>query len=378
MKKKVVAVCQDPGAACAIAPVIVSMRESDKYDLLVVGYKYSREVYKSRGIEYSTFCELGVGGIGNKQLSGFLEKQKPDLLLLGTSLFGDFLEKQLTILAREKEIRTLAVLDYWSNYWQRFSDPDGENKLKYVPDFIAIMDDFAKKEMINEGFDADKLVVTGQPYFDDIKDECGKFTELDRNNFLENLGVDAGGTFIVFASQPIEKYRGGNPEREDFLGFTEKTSRDALIDALNDIKNKSGAKFSLFIKLHPKEDLGGYNISKKCDFPVFVNQDADPRRLIFSADIVTGITSVFMIEAMFAGRPVISIQPNLSKRDFLFTNHLGLTRGVYRPEDLEPALTGAMSEKGPGKESNDRQDKYLHHANATGNLLKLIGGITEI
>lgn len=372
MEKKIIAVCQDPGAACAIAPAIIELEKRGTYDLLVIGYRYSQEVFRNKGISFTTFEELGMESAEAGQLSAFLDREKPSLLILGTSVVGDSLEKDLTLLAKEKNIRTLAVLDYWSNYWQRFSGTDGTGRLKYAPDFIAIMDDFAKEEMVREGFSEEKLIVTGQPYFDSIKDDYDNFTTEDRKRFLGSLGVDKDDLFVVFASQPIEKYRGAGSGKDDFLGFTEKVSRDVLIGALNGIKKKTGVKFSLFIKLHPKEDLNDYNMTRECDFPVFVNQEADPRQLIFSADIVTGITSVFMVEAMFARKPVISIQPDLIKKDYLFTNDLGLTEGVYRQEDLEPVLARVILDKKAGKPAEGKQDKYLHHPNAAENLLKLI------
>lgn len=375
MKKKIIAVCQDPGAASAIAPVIIGLHRLNKYNLLVIGYQYSQKVYRDKGIAFSTFEELGIKSTDNGQLSVFLDKQKPSLLLLGTSEVGDYLEKDLTCLAREKNIKTLAVLDYWSNYWQRFSDRNGKNRLGYMPDFIAVMDDFAREEMLKEGFDGRRLLVTAQPYFDSIKADYAKFAKSDKERFLKSLGVSTDGLFIVMASQPIEKYRGADSGKPDFLGFTEKTSRDILIDALNSIKAWHNINLTLFIKLHPKEDLGSYNIIKKCNFPVLVNQDADSRKLIFSADIVTGITSVFMVEAMFAQKMVISIQPNLIKKDFLFTNRLGLTMGVYKPKDLEPVLERAIFDEKFRKDIKDKQCQYLHSPDATDNICKAIESI---
>ena len=93
-------------------------------------------------------------------MDGILDNPKASLLLTGTSYNSVDLEKKFIASARERGVPSLAVLDFWSNFALRFSRGDGG--LENIPDRIAVMDEWAREEMIAAGFDATRLVVTAR------------------------------------------------------------------------------------------------------------------------------------------------------------------------------------------------------------------------
>ena len=107
-------------------------------------------------------------------------------LLTATSANGIDLEKLFLGAARRLGVPALAVLDFWSNYRQRFSDQ--RDNLIYLPDRIAVMDEHARTEMIAEGFAPELLSVTGQPAFDALEPAQQRFTPDARAAVRAQLG----------------------------------------------------------------------------------------------------------------------------------------------------------------------------------------------
>jgi hypothetical protein len=57
-----------------------------------------------------------------------------------------------------------------------------------------------------------------------------------------------------------------------------------------------------------------------------------------AADLVTGINSMLLVEACYLGCVTVSIQPGLRFPDALPTNDLGISRAVYRREEIKPVV----------------------------------------
>ena len=77
---------------------------------------------------------------------------------------------------------------------------------------------------------------------------------------------------------------------------------------------------------------------------VRVLQDVPPRHLIAAADVVTGMTSTFLLEAALMGRPTISLQPHRLFSDG-FVDHLRpLLDLAVAPDECQRLLVAALAE----------------------------------
>src|SRR5439155_26814133 len=103
-------------------------------------------------------------------------------------------ESRFVEAARTLAIPSIAVLDSWVNYAQRFP---------VRPDCIAVMDEHAKADLIAEGFDARALVVTGQPATDDLCAFSRAFDDDQRRQWRNRLGAERDGLLVLFVSQPF-------------------------------------------------------------------------------------------------------------------------------------------------------------------------------
>jgi hypothetical protein len=262
------------------------------------------------------------------------------MLLTGTSDNGVNLEKPFLAAARQLRIPSLAVLDHWMNYRLRFADQRGE--LVYLPDRIAIMDEQARTEMIAEGFDPERLVVTGQPAFDELESLRHSATPQQRKTVRQMLGVADDERLILFASEPISTMCGTEPSQPLYPGYTEQTVVRALISALARLAACRTEKMVLVVRPHPLEKLEGLKAPANGPMRVVLDGRGRGRDVVLAADLVTGMTTMLLVEACLLGCVVLSLQPGLRLADVLPTNRWGVSRGVYRKEEIEPTLANLL------------------------------------
>ncbi len=244
--------------------------------------------------------------LSNEEIEKILKSEKPDFVLCGTSLGNESLDKRFTRIAKKIGIPCAAVLDFWVNYKVRF--------INAMPDKIFVMDEFAKDEMIKEGFNPDMIVVTGNPHFDSFKE------------------LKSEGDFAVFFSQPFS-------ELENNLGMNE----FEILKDIEDVWKKLKIDKDLKIKLHPTTK----NREKYEEFleGKFSMTEENAKSLIDNSFLVIGMNSMALFEASVCGRKTLSYQPGLNIKDPLITNKMGISKAVYKKEDLADALKKLIDEK---------------------------------
>jgi len=287
MKPNIYPVYQDPGGRAALLPVIQQLQADAAVDVVSGG--------------------------------------KVDFLLAGTSMDG---YEKTEIDKYRGCVPTLSVLDFWSNYRVRFADKLGN--LAYLPDTIAVMDDLAVKEMVEEGFPPERLVVTGQPAFDCLGDKKRDFTYARERATRLYYGCREGRKTIVFASQP-------HARQPYTIGYTEHTVLRLLIDALPD-------NADLIIRPHPRENIA--DLMQYMEIPrITVQRKEMVHELLMSADLVVGMNTELLVEACYLGCIVLSIQPGLIGRDCLPTNRSGHSWALYDHTRLAGTLTTLLEDK---------------------------------
>ncbi|MBI2583905.1 MAG: CDP-glycerol glycerophosphotransferase family protein, partial [Candidatus Aenigmarchaeota archaeon] len=97
----------------------------------------------------------------------------------------------------------------------------------------------------------------------------------------------------------------------------------------------------------------------------------DPRRAFMASDLVLTPFSTVATEALYCGKPVISVQPGLVGEDFLITNKLGVNPVVYRKEDLKPALERAMNDPAYQEEMARMREGFVPEGRATERVTRL-------
>ena len=362
----IAAVCGDAGGANAVAPVIRALRRAAGYTVQALAYGVARTTWREKGIDFQELSESTTVD----DAAAFLKRVGAGLVLLGTSVNGIDLEKRFLKAARRLGTPTLAVLDFWSNYLPRFADEQG--RLGELPDVIAIMDDQTCADMERQGFPRERLIVTGQPAFDELAALGKAATPQQRAATREVLGVDPDERLIVFASQPLTALYGADPSNPGYLGYTEQTVLALLARCLEPISCRAGQRMVLWVRPHPRENPAALQPSASARVRAVVSGQGDGRELTLAADLVTGMTSVFLVEACLLGCPVLSLQPGLRAADPLPTNRAGWSRPVYHEEDMEPALESLLLDDAARAALRHRQEEADVAVSATRHVLALI------
>lgn len=345
-KYKVIATNHDPAGALAIAPVIRRLKDDSIIEVIVIGTGYSKEIFSTQGIDFKDDSDYGSSNISDLA-EMIVEAECPDLILMGTSRVNS-LEKELTLVARRRSIKTLAVQDYWSNYWKRFSNLETNKRLIYLPDKIAVMDDLAKKEMLMESFPEECLVVTGNPHFDDIQHSIKGYDFQKIEMMRKHLAIKENSVVISFISETQAEDFGTASDKPGslgrYIGYTEVDALAGLVSAMNVIcKAHKDEPFTIVVKLHPREEKAPFlpdKLPENLDFTVV--KAYDPRGIVAISKVVVGMTSALLFEAGLMGKPAISFQPNLIGPDIAIGDRLGISSLAKSGRELLNLLQKAL------------------------------------
>ncbi|MBN2459879.1 CDP-glycerol glycerophosphotransferase family protein [Candidatus Woesearchaeota archaeon] len=317
MKKKVLAASWHPGGINSIIPVIKRLSEEKKAEVVTIGHQYSEKILDAANMDYLTVHDYGLADASYGSMEKVLSQEAPDLVLTGTSSQDDsnrdVLEQTLTLAAREKPIPSLAVFDFWANYSMRFDDIYTGEKFKFLPDRIAIMDQYAEKAMLDEGFEKERLVITGNPHFDDLEAKAKSFSERDKQDINERIGLKSK-LMVFYAANAWKKDKAG-------CGYWDLDNIILIDETISGLPGNQKQKAGLVIKLHPRtpggdvEEIRDYLKSSQSNPSIVA--DIGTQQLVLASDLTLTSNSTVGIEAVYMGKPCISIQPGLKGKDFL-------------------------------------------------------------
>jgi hypothetical protein len=336
--KKILLLACDPGGANTVAPLFTPLNNAG-FQVKLFGKNSALDRYKIIGVSGVDISEFIAGSYFESVLN-FVKTQGPDLVVTGTSA-EDFTEKYIWKACEQLNIPSFAILDQWINYGIRFSkyklsEIELYNKNKehsFMPSKICVMDDYAKQKTVLEGIDFARVVVTGQPYFDWLASNIA---------INPNKQSDSSKT-ILFVSEPISQSCG------KYLGYTEKTIFDELVKVLQKISSENNTKTNVLIKPHPREDSAYFERfmeNNKFENLVFkVVQRSNFFELIQQADLICGMSSMALLEAIILKKNVVSIQIGLDKESPFILDILGILKSIKNNCDLYDKIKSVLIDK---------------------------------
>jgi len=335
--KKILMFARDPGGANTIIPLVPAFMAKG-YEVILYAKDVAFTKFSEANLNPNSICEE-FSCISPENIGVFLEKISPDLIITGTSA-DDNTEKLIWDEGNKLLMPSFAIIDQWVNYGLRFS-PYGVGQIEefkknpeltYLPTKICVMDKIAKFEATKENIPPEKLVVTGQPYFQALKE---KFDKIPQTPHEEKI--------ITFVSEPITDTYGNS----EFWGYTEKTVFSDFLEELESFSEETGLKFSLTIKLHPKESKNNYDEVKSSEnVKISVDTSTQSLKLIKNSDLIVGMSSMFLIEAAILGKMVISVQTGLKRENPFILNRLGKLKSVTSKSLIKQELRKSLKEGG--------------------------------
>lgn len=187
-------------------------------------------------------------------------------------------------------------------------------------DYLLVWGEKLKKDYINAGFNENKIIVVGHPYYESIP-----------HNF--NLRFDLKNILIISKSSLGAQKNDGRIRLQDNANCL------LYLYELQDLLLSLDVS-SVRLRLHPSEDEVWYK--DNIDTKFFIIDKKDLKSSMEEASLVIGPKSTVFIEALYYGVNYVLYEPSI---DGLDMNNLELTSPFYSDDSKIPYATNIMDLK---------------------------------
>ena len=281
-----------------------------------------------------------------------IEVEKPDLVLITCGYCQ--LGRAAAIVGKLKGVPTLEVqhgnIGPSHRGYMHAKDeiaPDGCINSPYcpIPDKTAVYGNYYKDLLTKaSAYPEDSVVVTGQPRYDLLADADKIF---DKKKFYERYKLDPKKKIVLIMTENL-------PIFEDNVIFLENVLKST----------KKIPDIQIVVKPHPNEKSRWYEevIKKENIKAAVLSKRSDTYEAIYACDLMIAFFSTTITEALILERSVITV--NLTGRpDPMPYAESGAAIGVYRSEDLVPAIKSALYDKNTRERLKNDRERFIyeHH-----------------
>ncbi len=276
---------------------------------------------------------------------------RPALVLAGTSTNQDTFGLKLIAAARAAGIETAAAIDAPQNLDVRFRG-NSDDPLAHAPDWLLVPDPGSREACAELGFPAARIVLCGHPYFDRVRNAGRTLEAQDRATLRRRLfpGHAEPQKVVLFAAEPSKSVGGLKEFQRDgdytLVGRGGHANRTCIVleEMLDAIATLPSPAYTV---LRPHPASGDEAMEELAPFIGefdHVANEGPVSELIHAADLVAGLTSMVLVEAVLMGRPSLSVVPRACERDWQITIAAGLTPCVWRRDELRKILPGTLND----------------------------------
>lgn len=217
---------------------------------------------------------------------------KCNWVLSGTGWQSSF-ERQAIALGRSLGKKTVAFLDHWVNYRERF-DEAGRSVL---PDEIWVGD--IEAEGIARGlFGETPVLLKPNPYVEDLVAEISR---------IQTGKSKSAATRILYVCEPVADHALAQYHNERYWGYTE---HDALRFFLTNVTALGQPIDAITIRPHPSEKADKYHWARGLlSLSIKFGGQKTLLEETLESEIVVGCESMAMVVGLLAGKRVISTIP---------------------------------------------------------------------
>lgn len=352
--KKILLMARDPGGANTIIPLVPALQKKG-YQVLLYGKDAAL-------VRYRQFSFAGIdidGQMSTIDISSWLTLlafEKPDFIITGTS-GDDFSERYLWKAASVAGIKAFAILDQWINYGIRFSayrpseldQYEQEREHPYLPDNILVMDEEARNQLALEGIAPERVIISGQPYFDLLLAEKKRINYEKRSILRQKMGIAPEDFLLTFISEPLSYDYTQDEQGESYYGYDEKSICKQILRAVNEIAILTEHKIHFLVKQHPRESSQNYQdiVEQNRDGPVKlrIEKEIDSWSLLLSSDLLCGMSSMLLLESILLRRPTISVQIGLKRDNPFILDKKGILKSILQQDELKKCLNRIIIEQ---------------------------------
>jgi hypothetical protein len=183
-----------------------------------------------------------------------------------------------------------------------------------LTDYLLVWGDKLKEEYVKNGFNREKLIVVGHPYYEKIPDRGSLRFELNS---------------ILVLSKPVL----GNQKKLSKKALQDRSNSFLYLYELQELLKDFGVK-NARLRLHPSENENWYK--KNIDNSFFKIDKDDLDKSLSKSNLVIGPKSTVFIEALYYGVNYVFFEPAINNLDM---NNLELTSPFDREDGKIPFAT---------------------------------------
>jgi hypothetical protein len=304
----------------AIAPVIAALEASGKVEISTYATSESMPVIAEFGVHARLLDDVLFANRPAACLSSIFDAHRPELLLSGSSpargAAPETPEHFAILEARRRGLRSLAILDYWGMYEERFSRDGHSISPDLLPDRLCVLDQRASAELAAIGVPANRIAVTHNPWLD-------RLVARTTAAAVVQPGKSARKITVLLASQPLAETRVARRWLYDQFDLFE-----CLLDAMP-VQTTPELHATLQVLPHPSEDIARWKAllasAVRSDVKVELRVDR-VIDLLQDADYLVTSHSTLAYEALYFGTPCISLHPGVENVKRFWMEDIGLSR----------------------------------------------------
>lgn len=292
---------------------------------------------------------------GNVNSDAIFQSNKPTLVMVGTSENPDTLGFELIKGAKKRNIENVGIIDAFVNAPYRFRGRS-DNALHHAPNWLIVPDEWTKEAYINLDYDPSHIQVCGHPHYDKVYEISLQLKKENRLEMRRQLlpSYQKNQKVVVLLA---EISSGLNPQQfiknNDYtLSGRGKSVRrtDIVIEEFLDAIQTLQTRPYLILRLHPKNNKEEFS-SYLEDFD-YVSNSGSPLELIYTADLVVGMTTILLLEAAIIGCSTLSIVPRKSEKKWLPTIRSGMTHCATTRKEVKKKLSNLLRDYQKTSQSN--------------------------
>lgn len=373
--KNVLVVSSDAGGTYALVPVVRELKNRG-VKVMIVASGPAIQIWKA---EDSRLFESLEDSIEEDKATNQIKHFNPELVISGAGAYN-MIEHTFRRASADLGIFSFSLVDGWFNFKARFQREQNGTVNNSIPDLIGVMNEASRAEMIEEGFNADKIVIVGAPHIEETVRFIKTISVADIRALSARYRLIEGVITFVYFSAPVvndpHKIAMGEPD----LGYTEKTIMFEIIDALNKACRRHNNNAQLLIKPHPGESCEMVKLyfsealQKAGDSPLLscrIINDCTTKELISISDVVLGMTTTALVEASYAGKNSLSVQigRNLACHPDKYFSKIPGVVAIYKAEELLDTLGGVLLSAQQGGMGNVCAENAISAASRTVDIL---------
>ncbi|MBK9140874.1 MAG: hypothetical protein IPM23_00150 [Candidatus Melainabacteria bacterium] len=330
---KVLIYAEDPGACNYLKELPVRLREEEIPTTLIcagaaVDYLAKRRV---------EFIRIGSFDSADK----LLDEHAPTLLIVGTSEQRESLAHEMTDICRQLNIPTIGAVDMKANAEHRFRGLT-DNPLNHVPDWLLVPDQSCAEAFQRLGYKSERIVVAGHPHFDFVRRTAESLThrreELRRSLLPENRQDSRIITFVCEGYDLLNPSASLRQNDYSIHGRGKSDFRTAIVlEELIDAFECTSQKPFLIARLHPK--MSGSELVDYTNEVDYFSRTEDPLEVLAASDLIVGMSSILLQEAVIMKRPTIAILPRQEEKTWLSVTAKGYIRTLTQREEIREFMS---------------------------------------